>query len=91
MPHHGLFIGLLIAFEATAGVLVLVEGAPRQLALVLLIGFTVALVSFGWGFLVWSIPMVSALSLLWRAGRAAHAPADQRRATTPPVRAGAAR
>lgn len=69
VPHHGLFIGLLIAFEATAGVLVLVEGAPRQLALVLLIGFTVALVSFGWGFLVWSIPMVAALSLLWRAGR----------------------
>ena len=39
------------------------------MALALLIGFNVALVSFGWGFLVWSVPMVLALSLLWRADR----------------------
>jgi hypothetical protein len=66
-PHQGLFIGLLIAFEAAAGALVLVEGRVRQMAVLLLIGFNVALVSFGWGFLVWSVPMVVALSLLWRA------------------------
>jgi hypothetical protein len=69
VPHHGLFIGLLIGFEAIAGALVLVGGAVRQWTLVVLIGFTVALVSFGWGFLIWSVPMVVALSLLWRAGR----------------------
>jgi hypothetical protein len=68
-PHQGLFIGLLIAFEAAAGVLVLVEGRVRQMALLLLVAFNVALVSFGWGFLVWSVPMLVALSLLWRAGR----------------------
>jgi hypothetical protein len=90
VPHHGLFIGLLIAFEAAAGVLVLVEGAVRQWALVLLIGFTVALVSFGWGFLIWSVPMVVALSLLWRAGRNAGRTEDHRGAT-PPARAGAGR
>ena len=90
VPRHGLFIGLLIAFEAAAGVLVLVEGAVRQVALVVLIAFTVALVSFGWGFLVWSIPMVLALSLLWRAGRDVRRPEDHRVAT-PPARAGAAR
>jgi hypothetical protein len=90
VPHHGLFIGLLIAFEAAAGVLVLVEGAVRQWALVLLIGFTVALVSFGWGFLIWSVPMVVALSLLWRAGRNAGRTED-RRGATPPARAGAVR
>lgn len=69
VPQHGLFIGLLIAFEAVAGLLVLVEGPVRQTALVLLMGFNVALVSFGWGFLVWSAPMAVALWLLWRAGR----------------------
>lgn len=69
VPNHGAFIGALIAFEAAAGALVLVEGAVRQTVLVLLIGFNLALVSFGWGFLVWSVPMVLALGLLWRAGR----------------------
>jgi hypothetical protein len=69
VPHHSLFIGLLIAFEAAAGALVLVEGGVREVALGLLIGFNVALVSFGWGFLMWSAPMVGALSLLWRADR----------------------
>ena len=69
VPHHGLFIGLLIGFEAAAGALVLVQGRPRQTALILLIAFNVALVSFGWGFLVWATPMVVALSLLWRADR----------------------
>ena len=69
VPHHTVFIGLLIAFEAVAGALVLLAGRARQTALLLLIGFNVALVSFGWGFMVWSVPMVLALGLLWRAGR----------------------
>jgi hypothetical protein len=69
VPHHTVFIGLLIAFEAVTGVLVLVGGRIRQAALVMLIGFNVALLSFGWGFLVWSVPLVVALCLLWRAGR----------------------
>jgi uncharacterized membrane protein YphA (DoxX/SURF4 family) len=90
VPHHGLFIGLLIAFEAVAGVLVLVEGAVRQWALVLLIAFNVALVSFGWGFLVWSVPMVVALSLLRRTGQDAGLLEEHGRAA-PPARAGAVR
>lgn len=69
VPHHTLFIGLLIVFEASVGVLVLIEGRARQAALLLLVAFDVALVSFGWGYLVWSVPMVTALLLLWRAGR----------------------
>ena len=69
VPHHTLFIGLLVLFEALAGVLVLVPGPVRQAALLSLIAFDVLLVSFGWGYLVWSVPMVLALSLLWRAGR----------------------
>lgn len=69
VPHQTWFIGVLIAFEAAAGALVLVEGRVRQTALLLLVAFNVALVSFGWGFLVWSVPMVVALTLLWRAAR----------------------
>jgi hypothetical protein len=87
VPNHGLFIGLLIAFEATAGLLVLVEGRVRQTALLLLIGFNVALVSFGWGFLAWSAPRVAALSMLWRAGRSALGP--EHRVDAPTTRAGA--
>jgi hypothetical protein len=68
-PNQTLFIGLLIAFEAIVGLLVLVEGTARQTALALLIAFNVALVSFGWGFLVWSTPLVFALVLLFRADR----------------------
>ncbi|MGH3465845.1 MAG: hypothetical protein ACRDP9_30605 [Kribbellaceae bacterium] len=69
VPHHTIFIGLLIAFEAVTGALVLVGGRIRQAVLVLLIAFNVALVSFGWGFLVWSVPLLLGLCLLWRAGR----------------------
>lgn len=69
VPRHKLFIGLLILFEAAAGALVLAGGKVRQAALLLLIAFNVALVSFGWGYLVWSVPMGLALWLLWRAGR----------------------
>jgi hypothetical protein len=68
-PNQGLFIGLLIAFEAVVGLLVLVKGTVRQTALALLIAFNVALVSFGWGFLIWSVPLVFALVLLFRADR----------------------
>lgn len=70
VPHHSLFIGLLIAFEALAGALVLVPGLPRRIALLLLVGFNVALLSFGWGFLVWSVPLVVALTKLGSADRA---------------------
>lgn len=69
VPHHTLFIGLLIAFEAAAGLAVLVSGWVRQTALLLLIGFNVALLAFGWGYLVWSVPLAVALTLLWRAGQ----------------------
>ena len=71
VPHHHLFIGLLIAFEAAVGLLVLAHGRPRQAALALQVAFTVALVSFGWGFLVWSVPVGFALLKLYRAGAGA--------------------
>lgn len=78
VPHHTLFIGLLITFEGLAGLAVLRAGAVRQTALLLLIGFDVALLSFGWGYPVWSVPLVVGLSQLWRSGR--H---DRQRTTSP--------
>ena len=79
VPHQVVLIGLLIAFEATAGVLVLWPGRPRQVALTAVIACTVALVSFGWGFLVWSVPMTVALVLLLKAERRRSAAAARRR------------
>lgn len=69
VPHHHLFIGLLVVFEATVGALVLLGPPVRDLGLVAAIVFHVLLVSFGWGFALWSVPMVTALVLLLRAVR----------------------
>jgi len=67
VPNHVLYIGLLIAFEATVGLLVLRRGRSAQVGYVAAIAFHVALLSFGWGFYVWSVPMIGALGLLLRA------------------------
>jgi len=68
VPNQGFFIGLLVAGEAVLGLLVL-SARARTAALALLVLFNILLVSFGWGFLVWSVPLVVSLSLLLRAGR----------------------
>jgi hypothetical protein len=70
VPHHEPFIWLLVAFEATVGVLALSGGRRTQAAYALAIAFHVALLSFGWGFYVWSIPMIWALVQLLRSERA---------------------
>ena len=69
VPHEWVFIGMLVAFEATVGVLVLIPGRPRRIGLTLILAFHVALVSFGWVYLVWVVPMGFALVLLLRAER----------------------
>lgn len=69
VPEHHLWIGLLITFELAVGLLVLVGGRWTELAYVGAIGFHVALLSFGWGFYLWSLPMIAALVTLLRAER----------------------
>lgn len=69
VPHHTIFIGLLIAFEAAAGAAVLVAGRVRQAGLALLMGFNIGLLAFGWGYLIWSVPLVAALESVRRADR----------------------
>ena len=88
VSQHNLFIGLLIAFAVATRALVLTGGRVRQASLLLLIAFNVALVPFGWGYLVWSVPMAIALWLLWRAGR--QVPATAQRLGQGPRRTAAA-
>lgn len=69
VPNHELFIGVLVAFELAVGVLAVAGGSRTQLAYAAAIAFHVALLSFGWGFYAWSVPMVAALGTLLRAER----------------------
>jgi hypothetical protein len=69
LPNEWFFIGLLIVFEATTGALVLLGGRARDVALWALVAFFVAVVSFSPWYLLWSVPMVAALVLLWSVGR----------------------
>jgi len=70
-PNHHVFIWLLVVFEVAVGLLALAGGKRTQLAYGLAIAFHVALLSFGWGFYLWSLPMLAALTQLLRAERQA--------------------
>src|SRR4029453_10428419 len=65
-PNQPLFIGLLVAFEAVVGVLILSGGRRTQLGLIGAIGFHLALWLFGWGVTVYTLLMLPALVLLLR-------------------------
>jgi uncharacterized membrane protein YphA (DoxX/SURF4 family) len=69
VPSHDVWIALLIGFELVVGALSLAGGWRTQLAYGLAIVFHVCLLSFGWGFGLWSIPMIAALVTLLRAER----------------------
>jgi hypothetical protein len=68
-PHQGLFIILLIVFEATVGLLILSGGRKTQLGLVGLIGMQLGLLVFGWVLTIWAVAMIPALLLVLRAQR----------------------
>lgn len=69
VPQQAVWISLLIAFEATIGVLVLCGGRWTQGALVSLIAFHAGVLFFGWALWAWAVPMLIALALLLRAER----------------------
>jgi hypothetical protein len=71
VPNHALFIGALVVFEAAIGVLVLLGQRQTQVAYGAAIAFHVALLSYGWGFYEWALPMLFALARLLRAELAA--------------------
>jgi hypothetical protein len=67
VPNHVLFIGLLAAFEATAGVLAISGGRRTQLGYLAVIAFYLALWLFGWTETVWVLVMLPAMLFLLRA------------------------
>lgn len=73
-PNHHAFISVLIAFELAVGVLVLLGGTRTQVAYGAAIAFHVALLTFGWGFYLWSLPMLAAMTTLLRHERRPTAP-----------------
>jgi hypothetical protein len=72
-PNQYLFIGLLVAFEAVVGVLILSGGQRTQLGLIWAIGFHLALWLFGWFVTIYCLIMLPTLLLLLRAERHATA------------------
>jgi hypothetical protein len=71
VPNHDWWIAALVVFELTIGSLALVGGRWSRVAYGLAIAFHVALLSFGWGFALWSVPMIAALATLLNAERRA--------------------
>ena len=89
-PNQVQFIGLLVVFEATVGILTISGGRRTQLGLLGVIGFYLALWLFGWIEAVWCVAMLLPMVLLLRAERrAAIAPAPAGRVAEQP-RAGVA-
>lgn len=74
-PHPQLFIPVLIAAEAIAGLLVLAGGRRTQAGLVALMVFHVGQLAFGGVLWVWAPLMLVTLGLLLRAERHWSAPA----------------
>jgi hypothetical protein len=69
LPNQVLFIGLLIIFELTVGVLILSGGRRTQVGLLGLIGFHIGQLAFGGVLWPWAMVMLVALALLLRAER----------------------
>jgi hypothetical protein len=68
-PNQWLFIGLLVVFEATVGVLILSGGRRTQVGLAGTIAFHSVLWLFGWIELVWCLVMLPPMILLFLAER----------------------
>ena len=85
-PNPVLFIGLLVVFEATVGVLAMSGGRKTQLGYLGVIAFYLALWLFGWIETVWCVVMIPMMLLLLRAERrAATAPGPADTVAKPPA------
>lgn len=69
--NHVVLIGLLVIFEATAGVLLLAGERTARLGYPAVITFHLLLWLFGWFEIVYCLLMLPALIMLWRADTAA--------------------
>jgi hypothetical protein len=66
-PNQLFFIGLLVVFEATVGVLVLLGGRPAELGMAAIVGMHAGLLLFGWVYTAFSGVMLVTVGLLLRA------------------------
>lgn len=64
LPNVHLLIPLLVLFEAAVGLLILGR-AYRRIGIAAAIAFNVALSLFGWGFCLWSVPVIVLLLRFW--------------------------
>jgi hypothetical protein len=64
VPNVGYLIPVLMAFEAAVGVLIL-SRRYRRTGIAGAIAFNAALILFGWGFCIWSVPAVGLLLWFW--------------------------
>jgi len=64
VPNTTFFITLLIAFEVSTGLLIL-SRQYRRTGIGAAIAFNAALILFGWGFCIWSVPAIAALLWFW--------------------------
>lgn len=65
MAHPGIWIGLLAAGEIAIGLAFLSRGPWPRAAYLVAMAFHVGLMLLGWGFWLWSVPVL--LGLLWAA------------------------
>jgi len=68
-PNQALFIGMLVLFEATVGILILSGGRRTQFGYAGVIGFYLALWLFGGFQLIWSVSMLPFMVMLLLAER----------------------
>ena len=65
VPNIYYLIPLLAVFEATVGILLLIS-STRRIGIAAAMAFTVALMLFGWGFWLWSLPALALLEYFRR-------------------------
>ena len=70
VPNVSYLIPVLIAFEAAVGVLILTR-RYRRTGIAAAIVFNAALILFGWGFCIWSVPVIALLLWFWHLESAA--------------------
>lgn len=64
LPNVYSLIPLLVLFEAAVGLLIL-SRAYRRIGIAAAIAFNAALILFGWGFCLWSVPVIVLLLRFW--------------------------
>ena len=64
VPNVHYLIPLLVLFEAAVGLLIL-SRAYRRIGIGAAIAFNAALILFGWGFCLWSVPVIALLLRFW--------------------------